>query len=446
LYTGGNVVQELNFDLQNAWNMASQALRSQLSEMSYENFIKPIVPVSYDREQVVLMLQRDYQINYVRQRYSIYIENALEQVTGVFRKVVFVLPAEAKERASQMRPQNNILLNPKYTFDSFVVGSSNRFAHAASMAVSNAVGAAYNPLFIYGGVGLGKTHLMHAIGNHIIKYKPDIKLLYVTSESFTNELISAIQSQRNIELREKYRTLDILLIDDIQFIAGKVSTQEEMFHTFNALYQSGKQIVLSSDKHPKDIQMLEERLVSRFESGLVADITKPDFETTVAILRKKAEVDGLFISEDVFVMIAQHVFSSVREMEGCLTRITAYAAITGRPIDLELAQEVMRDMKSIKDPKRITADVIIDAVSEYYGISVLDMKSQKRSRDIAAPRQVAMYLIRDMLSMSLPRIGAEFSGRDHTTVMHSCDKITNELKTDYRLRQNIEDLRKIITE
>ncbi len=439
-------MQDLNFDLQNAWNMASQALRSQLSEMSYENFIKPIIPVSYDREQVVLMLQRDYQINYVRQRYSIYIENALEQVTGVFRKVVFVLPAEAKERAAQMRPRNNILLNPKYTFDSFVVGSSNRFAHAASMAVSNSVGTAYNPLFIYGGVGLGKTHLMHAIGNHIIKYKPDIKLLYVTSESFTNELISAIQSQRNIELREKYRTLDILLIDDIQFIAGKVSTQEEMFHTFNALYQSGKQIVLSSDKHPKDIQMLEERLVSRFESGLVADITKPDFETTVAILRKKAEADGLFISEDVFVMIAQHVFSSVREMEGCLTRITAYAAVTGRPIDLELAQEVMRDMKSIKDPKRITADVIIDAVSDYYGISVLDMKSQKRSREIAVPRQVAMYLIRDMLSMSLPRIGAEFSGRDHTTVMHSCDKITNELKTDYRLRQNVEDLRKIITE
>ncbi|MGI5900064.1 MAG: chromosomal replication initiator protein DnaA [Christensenellales bacterium] len=436
----------MNFDLQNAWNMASQALRLQLSEMSYENFIKPIVPVSYDREQVVLMLQREYQINYVRQRYSIFIENALEQVTGVFRKVIFVLPAEAKERASQMRPQNNILLNPKYTFDNFVVGSSNRFAHAASMAVSNSVGAAYNPLFIYGGVGLGKTHLMHAIGNHIIRYKPDIKLLYVTSESFTNELISAIQSQRNIELREKYRTLDILLIDDIQFIAGKVSTQEEIFHTFNALYQSGKQIVLSSDKHPKDIQMLEERLVSRFESGLVADITKPDFETTVAILRKKAEVDGLFISEDVFVMIAQHVFSSVREMEGCLTRITAYAAVTGRPIDVELAQEVMRDMKSIKDPKRITADVIIDAVSEYYDISVLDMKSQKRSREIAVPRQVAMYLIRDMLSMSLPRIGAEFSGRDHTTVMHSCEKITNELKTDYRLRQNVEDLRKIITE
>ena len=439
-------MQDMNFDLQNAWSKALESLKENVSPLSYENFIEPIVPVTCDRNKVVLMLRRDHQINHARQRYSIIIENALQNATGVYRSVEFVLPAEAQARADQSRQQqSNILLNPKYTFDSFVVGSSNRFAHAASMAVSNALGQAYNPLFIYGGVGLGKTHLMHAIGNHIIKFKPDTKLLYVTSESFTNELISAIQSQRNIELREKYRTLDILLIDDIQFIAGKVSTQEEIFHTFNALYQSGKQIVLSSDKHPKDIQMLEERLVSRFESGLVADITKPDFETTVAILRKKAEADGLFVSEDVFTMIAQHVFSSVREMEGCLTMITAHAALYNKPITLELAQEALRDMKSVMDPKRINADTVIEAVSEFYGVSVLDMKSQKRSREIAIPRQVAMFLIREMLSLSLPRIGSEFSGRDHTTVMHSCDKIAREMKNDFRLRQNIEDLRKIIS-
>ena len=440
-------MQDLNFDLQNVWSKALDALKTQVSKLSYENFIEPIVPVMCDREQVVLMLKLDYQINQAKQRYSMMIEAALHNMTGLERKVIFVLPAEAKARMEQTRQQQptNILLNPKYTFDSFVVGSSNRFAHAASMAVANAVGAAYNPLFIYGGVGLGKTHLMHAIGNEIVKYKPDTKLLYVTSESFTNELISAIQSHQNIELREKYRTLDILLIDDIQFIAGKPSTQDEIFNTFNALYQSGKQIVLSSDKHPKDIQRLEERLVSRFESGLVADITKPDFETTVAILRKKAEGDGLFISEDVFTLIAQHMFSSVREMEGCLARITLYAAVTNRPVDLELAQEALRDMKTIMDPKRITAESIIEAVGEYYGTSVLDMKSQKRSKEIAIPRQVAMYLIRDILSRSLNQIGGEFGKRDHSTVKHSCDKIADEMKTDYRLRQSVEDIRKIIT-
>ena len=426
-------------ELIKAWEQASQLLRLQLSDISYNSWIKPITPAQMTDDSVVFTLEKDFQLTHVRQRYHIMISNAMEQVLGHPVRCTFVLPSELKERK---RIQGNILLNPKYTFDSFVVGSSNRFAQAAAMAVANSIGTAYNPLFIYGGVGLGKTHLMHAIGNHIMKVKPETKLLYVTSEAFTNELITAIQTKRNMEFRERYRNLDILLIDDIQFIVGRESTQEEIFHTFNALYQANKQIVLSSDKHPKDIAMLEERLVSRFESGLVADVQKPDFETTVAILRKKAE--GYRVPEDVLQLIAQYVFSSVREIEGCLNRIVAKAAVLECPIDCDLARSVLGDLRTVKDPRRITPDAVMETVAQFYGISILDLKSQKRSREIAVPRQIAMYLMRDLLSLSLSRIGSEFSGRDHTTVMHACDKIAAEMKNDFALKQDIEDIKKKI--
>lgn len=427
-------------ELIRAWGQASQLLRLQLSDISYNSWIKPITPAQMTEDSVVFTLEKDFQLTHVRQRYHIIISNAMEQVLGRPVRCTFVLPSELKERK---RVQGNILLNPKYTFDTFVVGSSNRFAQAAAMAVSTNMGSAYNPLFIYGGVGLGKTHLMHAIGNRIMKNKPDTKLLYVTSEAFTNELITAIQTKRNIEFRERYRSLDILLIDDIQFIVGRESTQEEIFHTFNALYQANKQIIISSDKHPKDIAMLEERLVSRFECGLVADVQKPDFETTVAILRKKSE--GLAVPEDVLQLIAQYVFSSVREIEGCLNRIVAKAAVLECPIDCELAIGVLGDLRTVKDPKRITPDVIMETVAQFYDLSTLDLKSQKRSREIAVPRQIAMYLMREMLSLSLARIGSEFSGRDHTTVMHACDKIAGEVRDDLSLKQDVEDIKKKIS-
>ena len=338
------------------------------------------------------------------------------------------------------------MLNPKYTFDTFVIGNSNRFAHAASLAVAESPADAYNPLFLYGGVGLGKTHLMHAIGHYMLHENPSIKLVYITSENFTNELIKAIQNNRNTEFRERFRNVDVLMVDDIQFIAGRDSTQEEFFHTFNQLHASGKQIIISSDKPPRDIPTLEERLRSRFEWGLIADIQKPDYETRIAILRKKAQVEHIDVSDDIIAFIAEKIESNIRELEGSLTRIIAYASLSGKPLTMAVAEEALRNILSIKDPKRITPDVITQAVSDFYGLSPADIKSSKRNREIALPRQIAMYLTRDMTDLSLPRIGDAFGGRDHTTVMHACDKIGQMLSSDAELKNAIVELRKTIRE
>jgi len=427
------------------WEAAAELMRRQMSDLSYKSWILPIVPISMNDTTAVLMVESELQLSQVRTRHCLMIENSLEQVTGKARRCQFVLPGDIeKPREDTSTFAGNIMLNPKYTFDSFVVGASNRLAQAASLAVANTPGKAYNPLFIYGGVGLGKTHLMHAIGNHVRKYRPGTKLMYVTSENFTNDLITAIQTKKNIDFREKYRSLDLLLIDDIQFLAGRESTQEEFYNTFNELYTANKQIVISSDRPPKEMPMLTERLISRFEMGLVVDIQKPDFETTMAILKKKSESEGLKVPESVLVQIAQHVFTSGREMEGCLTRIIAFSAVTSRPIDDELAAEVMRDMRSFRDQRRITAEVITQCVGDYYGVNVLDIKSQKRSRNIADARQVAMYLMREMLSMSLQHIGAEFGGKDHSTVKHSCDKVAKEVLANMKLRGEIDDIKKKI--
>lgn len=330
----------------------------------------------------------------------------------------------------------------KYTFDSFVIGNSNRFAHAASLAVAESPAKAYNPLFIYGGVGLGKTHLMHAIGHYILQNNPNAKVVYVSSEKFTNELINAIKDDKNEEFRTKYRSVDVLLIDDIQFIAGKERTQEEFFHTFNTLHEANKQIILSSDRPPKEIPTLEDRLRSRFEWGLIADIQAPDFETRMAILKKKADVEKLNVPNEVMVYIATKIKSNIRELEGALIRIIAYSSLTNREVTVDLATEALKDIISNKQNKSITIDLIQDVVATYFNLRVEDLKSQRRTRNVAYPRQIAMYLSRKLTDMSLPKIGEEFGGRDHTTVIHAYEKISESLNKDESLEHTINDITK----
>lgn len=329
------------------------------------------------------------------------------------------------------------MLNPKYTFSRFIVGSSNRLAHAACLAVADHPGQAYNPLFLYGGVGLGKTHLLHAIGNYILDRDPEINVLYVSSEKFTNDLINAIRRQQTEEFRMRYRNIDVLLIDDIQFIAGKESTQEEFFHTFNALHSASKQIVISSDKPPKAILTLEERLRSRFEWGLIADVQPPDLETRTAILRAKGEQMNIAVPDDVIDFLAHKVQSNIRELEGCLNRVAAYAAMHGLPITIQVAMQALADLLGSTRRRRITPEMIIQAVSEHYGVDVRALTGRGRSRNVVIPRQVAMYLLREETEASLVEIGNLLGGRDHTTVMYGCEKIAEEINTDNRLRGEV---------
>ena len=339
-------------------------------------------------------------------------------------------------------------LNIKYNFATFVVGDNNRFAHAAALAVAENPGAQYNPLYIHGGVGLGKTHLMHAIGNEVLKNNKNAKVLYVTSESFTNGLINAIKDGKNEEFRNKYRNIDILLIDDIQFIAGKDSVQEEFFHTFNTLKENGKQIVLSSDKPPKDIPLLEERLRTRFEWGIIADISSPDFETRLAILRKKAQLDNIIVDDEILSNIATRIDSNIRELEGILNKLIATSSLTNTPITMTMAEKAINDMVSQKE-KVISSDYIQETVGRYFNVNPKDLKSSKRSADITYPRQIAMYLCRTVANMTLPQIGKDFGDRDHTTVMHACEKIENLIKESsnnntQNTKRIVESIRKIL--
>jgi len=335
-------------------------------------------------------------------------------------------------------------LNPRYTFANFIVGSANRLAHAASLSVAERPGHAYNPLFLYGGVGLGKTHLMHAIGNQVIAKFPRKRVVYATSEKFTNEFITSIQQGKIDEFRSRYRRIDVLLIDDIQFIADKERTQEEFFHTFNAIHEDGKQIVLSSDRPPKAILTLEERLRSRFEWGLIADLTAPDLETRIAILRAKAEEGAVPITSDVMEFIARKVISNIRELEGALNRIVAYASMGAMPISIELAQAVLSNVLYNPKKRQITPERIAKAVSEYYGVGMDALRGQKRDKAIVMPRQIAMFLMREETDVSLLRIGAELGGRDHSTVLHACDKITRESAGNDELRREIAAVRELI--
>jgi chromosomal replication initiator protein len=382
---------------------------------------------------------------------------AIAEVTGQEYDIKFILPEQAKKMETSkhrviVHNDNNpniekANLNPRYTFDTFVVGNNNKFAHAAALAVAESPGKMYNPLFIHGGAGLGKTHLMHSIAHFILNEDPAKRVLYVTSETFTNELIESIRNGNNTAMtkfREKYRNVDVLLIDDIQFIIGKEATQEEFFHTFNDLHGNKKQIILSSDKPPKDIETLEARLRSRFEWGLIADISSPDFETRMAILHKKAESEGFDIDNDIIKYIATNVKSNIRELEGSLLRLMALSNLTNREISISLAEEALKDIVSPDEKKEITPALIISIVAEHYHITVDDIKSSKRNSDIAFPRQIAMYLCNTMTNASQKSIGAEMGNRDHTTIIHGIKKIENEMKNSDSVRNSIEVLKKKI--
>jgi len=437
--------------LKELWQKALPLLRSEMTEISFNTWIKTIEPISMSGNTVFLGVPAEFNKGILESRYSTLIMNALLGITSKEHEVKFVTPAEEESvimkqeaQVQQAEDINPSWLNPKYTFDTFVVGNGNRFAHAGALAVAESPAKAYNPFFIYGGVGLGKTHLMHAVAHFILSQNPNQKVLYVSSEKFTNELINAIKDDKNEEFRAKYRNIDVLLIDDIQFIAGKDRTQEEFFHTFNALYDANKQIILSSDKPPKDINTLEERLRSRFEWGLIADIQAPDLETRIAILRKKAQLENLNVSNEVMFFIADKIASNIRELEGALNRVIAFATLHDSEITIDLATEALKDILSAPKAKIINSTVIIDAVSRYFDLKIDEFKSRKRNREVAYPRQIAMFLCRDLTDMSLPKIGEEFGGRDHTTVIHACDKISEELATIPETKTTIEELKKNI--
>ena len=434
------------------WDKAKALLREELANVSYTTWIdQPLKPVYVVDDKLALEVISEFNEKTIRARYLPMITEAISQVVGREMSVELMSVKERiawqeSQKKEEARPMQGVnTFNPKATFDTFVVGSSNRFAHAASLAVAEAPGMAYNPLFLYGGVGLGKTHLMHAIGHFIQEHFPNMRMLYLPSEMFTNELVSAIQKNKNVEFRERFRNVDVLMIDDIQFIAGRDTTQEEFFNTFNALHSAGKQIIITSDRPPREIARLEERLRSRFEWGLIADIQKPDFDTRIAILRKKAENEGIEVSNEMLELIAGRVESNIRELEGSLNRVSAYAKLNGCSINADVIAHALHDIAVVRDPKRITPDLIIDCVSEYYGLGSGLLRGNSRKKEIAQARHVAVYLTREMTGLSLPRIGDAF-GRDHSTIINSCEKVAKMIEEGGEMKAVIADLKKIITE
>ena len=442
-------------ELNDLLTKAKELLKEETTKISYETWIKILEIQSADNDHIVLLTSTDFQKNIVASKYLDLLTNTFNYLTNKECSVSIVSREELETASNNSdlsdatkieAPINYVTtnLNPKYTFSTFVVGNNNRFAHAAALAVAEAPASSYNPLFIYGGVGLGKTHLMHAIGNEILRNNKNSKILYVTSEAFTNELINAIKDNTNDQFRNKYRGIDILLIDDIQFIAGKERIQEEFFHTFNTLYESGKQVILSSDKPPKDIPLLEDRLKSRFEWGIIADISNPDYETRLAILRKKAQIDNIIIDDEILSAIATRIDSNIRELEGTLNKLIATASLTSnRQITMEMAEKAINDIVSQQE-KVISATYIQETVGKYFNVNPKDLKGSKRSNDITFPRQIAMYLCRNVANMSLPQIGKDFGKRDHTTVMHACNKIEKEIKTNSNTKLIVESVKNII--
>ncbi len=431
----------------------------ELSDVAFNTWLKPLEVLGVEGNVVSILIPGEQTIlfNVLTKKYKLPLQVTIGELTGMTDCVVrFVRPDEAPEQKkasynkdSQTQEQRfeRAHLNPRYTFDTFIVGSNNKFAQAAALAVAESPGEIYNPLFIYGGAGLGKTHLMHSIAHYIIEHNPDSKVLYVTSEEFTNELINAIRNGNNTSManfRDKYRNTDVLLVDDIQFIIGKESTQEEFFHTFNSLYNAKKQIIISSDKPPKEMEILEERIKSRFEWGLIADITSPDYETRMAILHKKEEMEGCSISEDVIQYIATNVKSNIRELEGAFNKVMANSKLEQKEVDMDLARHALKDMISPDEKKIITPEYIISVVAEYYGVTPGDLSGNKRNSKVVVPRQVSMYLCREMIDTSLKAIGKQLGNRDHTTVMHGIEKIENEMRYDKILSETIETLKKKI--
>lgn len=431
----------------------------ELSDISFKTWLKPLQVYGVsDHTVIILVPSQQMGIDYITKKYMFPIKVAIAEITGKEYDIEFILPEQAKsDDTRKVFSAANMVensagaakanLNPKYTFDTFVVGNNNKFAHAAALAVAESPGKMYNPLFIYGGAGLGKTHLMHSIAHFILNEDPSKKVLYVTSETFTNELIDSIRNGNNTAMtkfREKYRNVDVLLIDDIQFIIGKEATQEEFFHTFNDLHGNKKQIIISSDKPPKDIETLEARLRSRFEWGLIADITSPDFETRMAILHKKEENDGYDIDNEVIKYIAMNIKSNIRELEGAFNKLVALSRLENREITILLAEEALQDIISPDEKKEITPSLIISTVAEHFHITEEDLKGNKRNSEIVYPRQIAMYLCSNMTSVGLKKIGDEMGSRDHSTVLHGSKKIASEIKKSDTLRNTIDILKKKI--
>ncbi len=467
-------------DAKQVWRAALGELQVSLSPANFETWLRDTTLVDVDENRFRIAVPNGFAKDWLQSRYRSLISSTLARIVGYSVQVEFVVGtapdagADDTDDAGAAAPPSPTLLvperalakpstqhvrveatrvggeggatnlNQRYTFANFIVGSANRLAHAASLSVAERPGHAYNPLFLYGGVGLGKTHLMHAIGNQVMAKFPRKRVVYATSEKFTNEFITSIQQGKIDEFRGRYRRIDLLLIDDIQFIADKERTQEEFFHTFNAIHEDGKQIVLSSDRPPKAILTLEERLRSRFEWGLIADLTAPDLETRIAILRAKAEEGAVPITSDVIEFIARKVVSNIRELEGALNRIVAYASMGAMPISIELAQAVLSNVLYNPKKRQITPERIVKAVSDYYGVGLDALKGQKRDKAIVVPRQIAMFLMREETDVSLLRIGAELGNRDHSTVLHACDKITREAGANDELRREISAVRELI--
>ena len=446
-------------DIVSLWKKTLQLIKGEVASASFETFFKNTVPIETDSNELTLLAPNEFAEDILRTRYLNLIESCLSQLTSNKFEIKIISDSNEVEQNPlktsnnnhniNNNSNNNIIrnyprLNPKYTFDTFVIGNSNRFAHAACVAVAESPAKAYNPLFLYGGVGLGKTHLMHAIGHSIMKEQNDAKVVYVSSEKFTNELINSIKSDKNEEFRNKYRNVDILLIDDIQFIAGKEGTQEEFFHTFNTLYESKKQIVLTSDRPPRDIATLEDRLKTRFEWGLTADVQPPDFETRMAIIKRKAELVGLSVPDNVCEFIAQKLKSNIRQLEGTVKKLNAIHLVEGATPTISTAQRAISDIVNNEQPAPVTVSKIIEEVGRTYGVSPEDIKSSKRNANVSFARQISMYVVREITQMPMVEIGKEFGGRDHSTVVYAIQQIEEKSARDPVTKATVSDIIKNI--
>ena len=438
--------------VQEKWDDILSTMKTEydLSDVSYKTWVEPLHIYKIEGDTIYMIPKDDAQpftINYIKKKYEDLLKVTIADFTGKEYNLEFILP-KSVETEVQTPVARNSGLNPKYTFDSFVVGNNNKFAQNAALAVAETPGEAYNPLYIYGGPGLGKTHLMHAIGNYILTENPDKKVLYVTSEEFLNEVIESLRSTNNAtamtKFRNKYRAVDVLMIDDIQFIIGKESTQEEFFHTFNTLHSAGKQIILTSDRPPKEMKTLEDRIRSRFEWGLMADIGYPDYETRMAIIRNKVDTEHINLSTEILQYIGENIKSNIREIEGALNKLSALARLENKEITIDVAVEELQNIISPDKPKEITPQLIVEVVAEHYQISMDQMTGKNRSNAIAKPRQIAMYLCKQMTDYPLDAIGALLGGRDHSTIIHGANKIADEIAKDTVLQAQIDTITKKI--
>ena len=450
------------YDLAEVWIRFTEKFSESASAQVMDTWINPIMPLEVTDEYCKVAVKNSFFKRFIEEKYSKTIERILSSIMEKNIRLIIEAPEQAEEKQvipeikvaeEPIKPLFNVEkeeeaaesnLNPKYVFENYVMGNSNRFAYAAAQAVANNPATTYNPLFLYGGVGLGKTHLMHAIGNRIKQNDPTMKVLYISSENFTNEIINSIYNKNTEAFRKKYRNIDCLIIDDIQFLKGKEQTQVEFFHTFNDLRDSNKQIIISSDRLPKEIETLEDRMRSRFEQGLIADIQPPDLETRIAILRQKAANDKIEMPNDVLTLLATSITNNIREIEGVYTKIVAYSSLMDVPVTLEITKKILDDMGNIVQVKQITFESITQAVAEHYRIKLDELFNKKRTQNIAYPRQVAMYLCRELADMSYPRIGELFGGRDHTTVIHAYEKISNKSKEDSKLQKDLNTLKEML--